>query len=620
MSAVINKNNAMLLDIQYVKANRKEKTPDYLYIIWKNLDDGEKHLKVVPEPMMNIYFTKPEFRNHMYNKDFEYMNRLERKTVKYKDIVSAIADNIGDAGKQKMQEYFITGNYSGISDFFSYPYVYGADYDIRVWYRYQWLQEFHNNRPKPIRKGFMDIEVDGYEASSFPDPVFCPIDLITLVDASENISYTFSLIGVDCKEKDTTHMTQKQQTEELMRRQLYESRIQQQEKVTSNIDELCVQAHNMFDENYPNMEYKFFFYHDERKMLVHFFQLVNKLKLDFIGVWNISFDIPYIIDRLKALGLDPKQVICHPDFPVKECWFKKDMFNFQVKNKSDFFHVSSYTVFFDQMINYAAIRKGEQELRRNSLSYIAKKELKDDKLDYSEDGNIKTLSYRNFLRYILYNIKDVLLQVGIENRTLDLETYYITSYTNMTPYENVFKQTVKLRNVQYKSFMEQKLVPGANINALQNRHESVKEETDDDETEDDDKFEGALVGNPSLIGYFGVPIFNSKKTNCIFHYSIDFDMSRFYPSAIGEMNITASALIFKVILDPRQYNVRGGELHYNGITDVQLTDDNSDSFSEDVGKEVFDNFQTRNYLSTGHKWMNMPSVNDVYKKLKKKLG
>ena len=80
------------------------------------------------------------------------------------------------------------------------------------------------------------------------------------------------------------------------------------------------------------MEYKFFFYKDERMMLVHLFQLINKLKRDFIGIWNIAFDIPYIIERMNVLGLDPKQVICHPDFPVKECWFKKDTINFAIKN------------------------------------------------------------------------------------------------------------------------------------------------------------------------------------------------------------------------------------------------------------------------------------------------
>ena len=373
------------------------------------------------------------------------------------------------------------------------------------------------------------------------------------------------------------------------------------------------------------MEYKLYFYEDEAMMLVHLFQLINQLKLDFIGIWNISFDIPYIIERLKALNLNPEDVMCHPDFKEKECYFKKDTINFAVKNKSDFFHCSSYTIFYDQMITYAAIRKGQQELRSNRLTYIAKKEIGDEKLDYSEVGNIKTLSYGDYLKYVLYNIKDVLLQVGIEEVTADLETYYITSYKNITPYESEFKQTVKLRNVQYKSFLSQGIVPGANVNGFLYNYREEKEDDDEDEEEEsssgskkDVGFEGALVGNPTLIDNFGVELFG-KKTNSIFNYSVDFDMSAFYPSTIQIMNIDPTTLIFKMILDSSQYDVRGGDIPFNGITDVQIVKTNSDSFSGDISKEVMDNFQTRNYLFTANKWMNMPSVNDVYEEIKRRL-
>lgn len=616
------KDNSMLLDIQYIKPNKKQHQSDYLYIIWKDLKTGEKHLNIVPEPKMEIYFEKPEFRNHTYNKNYARVEELDKKVVKYTDIIYAIVEDMGDTGRQMLQNFFNTGNYRGLSEFYIYPYVYGADYDIRVWYRHKWIQSYDNDHVKPITKGFLDIEVDTMESIGMPNPVFNPIDLVTLIDTSANTSYTFSLIGVDCVEKDMTKMTKLQSIQELKRRKMYEHRMGDQEYWSENSDKLLNEAHDMFDENYPDMKYKFYFYKDERKMLVHLFQLINKLKLDFIGVWNISFDIPYIIGRLEALGLDPKQVMCHPDFPVKECWFKKDTINFAVKNKSDFFHCSSYTIFYDQMIVYAAIRKGQKELRANRLTYIAHEEIQDEKLDYSEDGNIKTLSYNNFMKYFLYNIKDVLLQVGIEKKTSDLETYYLTSYKNLTPYESEFKQTVKLRNVQYKSFMNQGLVPGENVNGFlynkEMREADDNEDENEDEKSDDVGFEGALVGNPLLIDYFGDYLFG-KRTNSIFKYSIDFDMSAFYPSTIRAMNIDPSTLIFKMIIDSSQYDVRGGEIHYRGITDIQLVKTNKDSFTGDISKEVMDNFQTKNYISTGVKWMNLPTVNEVYEQVKKRM-
>lgn len=614
----IKKDNAMLIDIQYVKANKRENRPDYLYIVWKDLDTGKKYLQTIEEPPMDIYFEKPEYRNHINNLEWQYLDKLEKKTVKAKDIIYAIADDMGDAGRERLSNCFSTRNYKGLQEFFTYPYVYGADYDVRTFYRYKWKQTFDNNRVKRITKGFLDIEVDIMEANGMPNPEVCPIDLVTLIDTSTNTSYTFALTGVECKERNYDDLKSGgEKAKEFKRRELYKNRLSQQEYATSHLDEILEEIHKTFDENYPDMEYKLYFYKDERKMLIHLFQLINRLMLDFVGIWNMSFDILYIMKRMAVLGLNAADVMCHPDFIAKECYYKKDTFNFAVKNKSDFFHCSSYTIFFDQMILYAAIRKSREELRSYKLTYIAKKEIKDEKLDYSEDGNLKTLSFKNYIKYILYNIKDVLLQTGIEAKTNDVDTYYVYSYNNITPYENVFKQTVKLRNVQYESYSNDNCIPGENINKF--LYAMEKEENDDDEDSDDSKFEGALVGNPLLIDYFGVPLFG-KPTNNIFNFNIDMDMSAFYPNTITAMNIAASCLIFKAIVSPYQYKINGGKIPFHGITYKQLIEGNRNTFDEDLAKEIFDNFQTGNIISTMHKWMNAPSVTDIYNELKCRLG
>ena len=67
-----------------------------------------------------------------------------------------------------------------------------------------------------------------------------------------------------------------------------------------------------------------------------------------------------------------------------------------------------------------------------------------------------------------------------------------------------------------------------------------------------------------------------------------------------------------MILPASQYDVRGGTIPFNGITDVQVVKENTDSFNGDIAKEVIDNFITKNYLAFAHKWMNFPTVSDVY--------
>ena len=321
---------------------------------------------------------------------------------------------------------------------------------------------------------------------------------------------------------------------------------------------------------------------------------------------------------MEFLGLDPMEIMASNDFPVKQCYFKKDTRNFDIKNKSDYFHLTSYTMFVDQMKIYAAIRKGGNELRSFKLDDIATKEVKDKKQDYSDYGNIKTLSYNNYLMYILYNIKDVLLQKAIENKVNDLDSYWFTSYQNITPYEGIYKMTVLLRCVQYKSFTEQGLVVGNNLNGyLYNQElDEVSDDEDEDDDKEDSKFEGAVVGNPKLIDNVGVELFG-KKTNSIFFFNIDFDMSAFYPNTIQACNIDESTLYFKAIIDPAQYDVRGGKLKYNGITDTQVLESNKDSFSEDIAKEVFDNFQTNKIISFAHKWLNYPSISQIISVLNK---
>lgn len=629
MATNIPKEQAMLIDVQYIRPRKNQ--PDYLYVIWKDLSTGDKHLITITDPKMIIYFEKYELRNHTYNKNYEKMEHLVPKLVSYRNIPMAIAEDSGPSAVSALRTAFQYGDRQTIQSFYTYPYVFGADYDIRAWYRHEWITKYNNDKPKKVKKAYLDIETDIMEAPGSPDPERNPIDLVTVIDGEENISYTFCLVGVECVDKDLSYMNDRQKENELERRRLYESRIEQQEYVMDHPEKLQEAVHEKFDESYPDMEYKFFFYKDERKLITHVFELINyTIKPDFVEIWNMPFDMPYFHDRCIALGMDPAEVICHRDFPVKECYFKKDRINFAVKNKADWFYTSSYTIYTDQMRNYAAIRKGQQELRQNKLTYIAKLELHDEKLDYSEVATIKTLSYKNYLLYVLYNIKDVLLQKGIEEKTGDLDTFYATSYLNCTPYENEFKQTVKLRNVQYMDYLSNGLVPGENINGFKYNYQEQRELDDADDEDDDDEdsssdkkkkvgFEGALVGNPLLNGNFGMKIFG-KRSNNVFEYSIDMDMGAFYPSTIRAMNIDPSTLIFKVILNAGLYKPRGGNIPFHGITDVQVVKENSDSFSGDVAKEALDNFQTRNVISTGHKWMNLPSVSDVYNRMIKKYG
>ena len=601
-----NKDTAMLFDVQYVDANRKAGTPDYLYVIWKDTTTQEKYLDIVPEPKMEIYFEKPEIRQtHSYNKNYARLEDLEKVVVKYKDIKFRIAEEIGENGKKFLQWVFDTKNFKELKKLFLYPYTFGSDYDVASWYRIQWYLHLNNNAPKKLKKGFLDIEVDGFNVPGMPSAQDCPINAVTLIDDYGHVCYTFVLSSVpDFKNIPGANNE--------LRRKIYEQRMEYGDQFIEDLKKLPEDLHNRFDESYGDFDYKIYTYKNEAQMLVHLFQLIHKLKLDFIGIWNISFDIPYIYDRLKVLGIDPADVMCHPDFPSKICYFKPDTRNHDIKNKNDSFICSDYTKYYDQAELYASVRKGGPELRSVKLNYIGERELKDSKLDYSESGDIKTLAYINPILFTIYNIKDVLLQAGIERRTNDFDTLYVSSYENATSYDKVFKQTVKLRNAQYISFVSQGLIPGNNKNIfeIEENYDEAKELSDSDEDEEDDSFEGALVADPLYNGYEGIEMYG-RKTNNVYNYAIDFDMTAFYPSSIMGCNINECTLIFKVILPISQYDLfTQGGIPFRGITGGFFTK------TDDAAKECIDNFQTQNYMTACTKWLNFPDVYQVYKHMK----
>ena len=54
-----------------------------------------------------------------------------------------------------------------------------------------------------------------------------------------------------------------------------------------------------------------------------------------------------------------------------------------------------------------------------------------------------------------------------------------------------------------------------------------------------------------------------------------------------------------------------------GFENVKKT--NNNSFIGDIASEIFDNFQTGNVLSTGHKFLNLPTVTEIECELRNKL-
>ena len=322
------KDSAMLCDIMYMSPDKAQGTCDKLYTIWKDLDTGDKHLIVTDEPSMDIFFTKPEYRTHDYNKNYEHIDKVDKVRVKYRDIPFVVANEMGNKGMDLLSQIKSTKNYARLREVHLHPYAYGTDFDVRAWYRMQWKERYDNDRTKVIDKGYLDIEADGLTHTGMVTPQTCPINAVTLINDKTRESFTFLLMTPTEFSLNIKNKTEKDIRYEQYINSLYDKQREDQQYMIDHMSEFVQELHDLFDETYGWIDYNIMFYNDERKMLVHMWQLINIWKLDMIGIWNMPFDIPYILERMEYLGLDPTEYVCHPDFPVKRCYFKKDTRNF----------------------------------------------------------------------------------------------------------------------------------------------------------------------------------------------------------------------------------------------------------------------------------------------------
>lgn len=257
------------------------------------------------------------------------------------------------------------------------------------------------------------------------------------------------------------------------------------------------------------------------------------------------------------------------------------------------------------MLLYAGVRKGQSELGSVKLNIIGEKEIGDEKIDYSEEANIKTLPYVNYKKFLIYNIKDVLLQYGIERKTSDLDNLYTRSLMNHVPYKKVFSQTALLRNRSYIDYYKQGYIVGNNINIDYDKDWDAK----DDDKDEDEGYSGALVGCPKLNTNKNGMVIMGRKSKYIRQYVVDFDYSSLYPSIKISHNIGPHTLVGKIILKERVYD---------RYSEFEMNNEKGDVY--DSGKDFTEHMLCENPIMTGVRWFNLPNMMEILEKFELKFN
>lgn len=542
------------------------KFKEILTIVYKNTESGIKSFIEIEDPDYSFYMAKEDKRVN-YNRLFIPKDDVVEVTAAHKDVERECAKQLG------MMNWFRdivqSGNRRELKRVHTHPDLFMSDINIEDYYRF-WFDQNYKNEQCPISIAYFDIETDIINAAGdFPEMGECPINAISIIFQDTMQVYTFLLRNHNNPQIAEFEKYVKEGGLADLRKFVYDHTIEN--RMTGEYSHPSL--------NVENFKYNAIFYDEDKEinMITDFFKLINQQQPDFALAWNEAFDLPYMIERCRVLGYDPAEIMSHPDFKYKVAEYYIDEMNRnEPAERCDFAIISSYTVFLDQMIQFASRRKGQTKYAAMSLDYIANAVCSVGKLDYK---NITThfaeFPYKDYKTFVFYNVCDVVAQYCIEQSVEDIIFVFGKVLMNNTRYSKIHRQTVYLANRGMKQFYNDGNIMGNNINKWN--------------TPPTEKFGGAFVADPSKVSDYAKVRINNHPIN-VFDNCDDFDYASLYPSEIRQFNTFAYTQIGKLIIK-------------NKIHDKE---DKRHTEHWDRGGAFMEDFQSHNWLETGNRWFNLP--------------
>lgn len=580
-----NGSDLTLINIIYHKAVKDEDGKygkDGLSIIYRDNKTMKKKLHFIEEPEYTYYKLKEDFSDvdrdifETFVKREGYDGRLYHNpmfiekelvdpiTCKYNELLKSMAESTDNL--DWFYDNLKSGNFKDNKLLFTHENLFQCDIPIEDYYR-KLFRESYVSSNMNVSVSFFDIEVDiSNMMGDFPQLGECPVNSITLYDGTSDNIFVLGL-------KDEIEKDQVLKIEKKLSTGEFEDEIKELVKNVVGGEK------NLIRYKLENKQYRIKLFDNEKELLRTFCILINKTKPDFIYAWNMSFDTPYIIQRLYNLNMPPELFLCHPEFPMKTVNYYVDEKAETVGRRGDICTLSSFSVWLDQMVHFASIRKSESTYDRFSLDYIANRVCKIRKLDYSHITlDIKDLPYLDFDTFLKYNIIDVINQVCIENKTKDINYLFEKAYNNNTIYFKEHMNTLYLKNRASSILTEKGYVFGNNTNIFNTK----------------ESYPGGVVGDPTLLEDIGLQ--SNNITTRILKNIDDYDFKSLYPSLCREFNLSPTTLIAKILMDKdRVFKYDDGlpKTHY-----IQ-----EGMFIEDL--------IARNYMIFGHKWFDLANIEEL---------
>lgn len=475
-----------------------------------------------------IWVTKNAYRNHKEKKEFEDVDKLNKGYTTQSEINFSVAGLLGTP--------HLANSIDAIK---SSPYVYGYDITSTSLIKYTTLKK-NDFIQSPYTVGSFDIETN-------PDTD----EIIIATIAFGKRTYTAVLAKFIRGVSDITY------------------------RVKRAIETYLPNYENY----YTDLDFKIEAFDNEVDLLKAVFKVANEWAPDFLAIWNMNFDIPMILKRLKYFNVSPSEVICDQSIPRKYryCRYKEGISKkvtasgvLKPINPSLRWHTLYSTSSFyviDAMCVYRQLRMAKQEEPSYSLDSILKKELNTQKLKFKEADGYSGLKWHFFMQekypveYIVYNIYDCLSMLELDNKIKDLTTT-MPSFAGITDFNKFNSNPKKIVDALFLFGIERGRVIGTVPKLNKKEEEIVDEDLDKiiEEEDDEDDMDPSKYKTLSLKGWIQLlpqHLLLNEGLKCLEEYPdivtnvrgvvCDQDASAAYPSCTLVANVSKETCRHEII-------------------------------------------------------------------------
>jgi Kyanoviridae DNA polymerase len=189
---------------------------------------------------------------------------------------------------------------------------------------------------------------------------------------------------------------------------------------------------------------------NEEELLRLFIQVWRGWHLDIVTGWNIEFfDIPYLVNRIKRILGESEAKKLSP-------WGILEERKIEVRGRSQQTFMPVGIAILDYYALYKKFSFKNQESYK--LDYIARIELGEKKLDYSEYGSLIELYKQNPQLFMEYNIHDCVLVDRLEEKLRFIEQVMAMAYSGKSNYNDVMTTVKPWDIIIHNYLLDRKIV------------------------------------------------------------------------------------------------------------------------------------------------------------------